>query len=92
MNEQTRECLRCDRKKNLVFVPDKQNAFWGRLVTCPLCEGSGRVDLIRWAAYQLLAVNGEPTYEEIVAMVNALKSGGVKMKESSNKKQTEMSQ
>ena len=88
MNEETRECLRCDRKKNLIFVPDKQNAFWGKLETCPLCEGSGRVDGVRWVAYQLLAVNGEPTYEEIVAMVNELKSGGVKTEELFNKQQT----
>jgi len=57
-----------------MFVPDKRNAFWGRLVTCPLCEGSGRIDGVRWVAYQLLAANGRPTYEEIVAMVANLNS------------------
>lgn len=67
-----RECRICNQTYHRMFVPDKQNAFWGRLVTCPLCDGSGRIDDVRWVAYQLLATTDRPTYEEIVKMVQDL--------------------
>jgi hypothetical protein len=70
------KCRLCDLNMHVVFVPDKQNAFLGQLAACPLCDGTGKVDGVRWTAYQLLAAGAreQPTYEEIAAMVADLNS------------------
>ena len=68
MNELV-DCPICDQAHHQMFVPDKQNAFWGRLVTCPLCGGGGRIDGVRWVAYRLLSAGRTPTYDEINQMV-----------------------
>lgn len=85
MSQRKRKCRICDPKYRDVavfmvgvdeFTPP--NMLRGEInmptTKCPLCEGTGKIDSIRWIAYHLLATNGKPTYEEIVAMVANLNS------------------